>query len=143
MTAYLTRAVRFTATHRYYRPEWSEQENLRRFGDAARPGGHRHQYRVEVTVRGPLDPSTGMVVDLEALDELLTEEVVARFDGVMINEAVDEFAPGAALPTTENLSAYILTRLAKRMPAGVAIHRVRVYEDPDLWSDAYGTATPE
>ena len=143
MTAYLSRAVRFTAAHRYYRPEWSEEENIRRFGDAAFPGGHRHDYRCEVTVRGPLDAETGMVVDLEWLDALLREEIVERFDGVTINEAVEHFAPGRALPTTENLSAYILGRLAERLPDDLQVYRVRVYEDPDLWADAYGMAAPD
>lgn len=139
-TAYLTRAVQFSASHRYHRPEWSDEENERRFGSAASPEGHTHDYRCEVTVRGTLDPVSGMVMDLAALDGLLQEEVVERFHHRHINRTVPEFGPGRALPTTENLAAYILERLKRQLPQGVSVHRVRILEDPDLWSDVYGPA---
>ncbi len=136
---YLTRAVQFAASHRYYRPEWSDEENRRRFGSGALPEGHGHNYRCEVTVAGPIDAQTGMVMDLPELDRLLDEEVVSRFHDRHINTAAPEFAPGAALPTTENLAVYVLTKLSPRLPAHVRLHRVRVQEDSDLWSEVYGT----
>ncbi len=135
---YLTRAVHFSASHRYYRADWSPEENARRFGTAADPAGHTHDYRCEVTVAGPIDPGTGMVIDLDLLDRVLADEIVARFDGRDINSAVEAFGPGGALPTTENLAAYIFERVGPRLPAGVRLHRVRVMEDRDLWSDVYG-----
>ena len=64
MNAYLTRAVHFSASHRYHRPEWSEAENRKHFGDCALPEGHGHNYRCEVSVFGEIDPATGMVIDL-------------------------------------------------------------------------------
>ncbi len=137
-TGYLTRAVHFSASHRYYRPEWSQEENQRRFGAASWPEGHGHNYRCEVTVRATVDPTTGMVMDLAELDRLLQEEVSQRFDNRHINSAVPEFGPGALLPTTENLAAFILGKLSARLPEGVELHRVRLQEDRDLWSDVYG-----
>jgi 6-pyruvoyltetrahydropterin/6-carboxytetrahydropterin synthase len=136
---HLTRAVHFSASHRYYRPDWSQEENVRRFGPAAHPEGHGHNYRCEVTVVGRVDPETGMVVDLDALDAVLADEVVARFHHRHINSAVREFGPGGAIPTTENLAAFILDKVDARLPHGVRVHRVRVQEDRDLWSDVYGT----
>jgi len=114
-------------------------ENRRRFGPAALPEGHGHNYRCEVTVCGPIDSETGMVMDLEELDALLGDEVVARFQFRNINLAVPEFGPGALLPTTENLAAFILDRLNPQLPPGVSVYRVRVQEDRDLWSDVYGS----
>ncbi len=137
-TGYLTRAVHFSASHRYHRPDWSEEENRRRFGDCALPEGHGHNYRCEVTIAAPIDPETGMVMDLGQLDDILAEEVVARFHLRHINTSVEHFRPGAAVPTTENLAAFILERVSARLPAGVAVHRVRVQEDRDLWSDVFG-----
>ena len=134
---YLTRAVHFSASHRYHKPDWSAEENQARFGDAALPEGHGHNYRCEVTVRGPIDPETGMVMDLRELDRALQEQIIARFHNRHINSAEPRFRPGGALPTTENLAAFILERLVDRMPAGVEVHRVRVREDRDLWSDVY------
>lgn len=135
--AYLTRAVHFSASHRYHRPEWSEEENSRRFGASADPGGHAHDYRCEVTVCGPTDPLTGMVVPLEGLDSILREEVVDRFHNRHINADVEAFGEGGAVPTTENLAAHILERVRGRLPDGIQVYRVRVREDADLWSDVY------
>ncbi len=139
-TGYLTRAVHFSASHRYHRPDWSDEENRRRFGDGALPEGHGHNYRCEVTVAALIDPETGMVMDLSALDRILEEEVVARFHNRHINTSVEHFRPGGALPTTENLAAFILDRVGARLPAGVELYRVRVQEDRDLWSDVFGPA---
>ncbi len=137
---YLTRAVHFSASHHHYhRPEWSEEENLRRFGAGAWTEGHGHDYRCEVTVYGSIDSETGMVMDLPALDRALEEEVVARFHNRDINSVVPEFGPGRDLPTTENLAAFILKRIGQRLPQAVKIHRVRVFEDRDLWSDVYAS----
>jgi len=135
---YLTRAVHFSASHRYYRPDWSEEENRRRFGSAALPEGHGHNYRCEVTVSGPIDKESGVVMDLAGLDTLLGAEVVARFHNRHINSAEPLFGPGGLLPTTENLAAFLLRRIAAQLPAGVSVYRVRVREDRDLWSDVYG-----
>jgi len=137
--AFLTRAVHFSASHRYHRPDWSDEENERRFGPCSRPEGHGHNYRCEVTVTAPVDPETGMVIDLVALDRVLESQIVARLDHRNINLSVEEFRPGAALPTTENLAAFILDRVSAALPAGVKVHRVRVHEDRDLWADAYGS----
>ncbi len=139
---FLTRAVHFSASHRYYKPEWSEEENQRRFGPCALPEGHGHNYRCEVTVTAPIDPETGMVVDLAELDRVLESELVARFHHRHINASVEEFGAGGAIPTTENLAAFILAKVNARLPSGVRVHRVRVQEDRDLWSDVYG-AEPE
>ena len=136
---YLTRAAHFSASHRYYRSDWSEERNQQHFGLMADPQGHGHNYRCEVTVVGPIDSETGMVVDLDELDRTLQQEIVDRFHLRYINSAVPEFGSGGLMPTTENLAAFILERIADRLPAGVRVHRVRVVEDRDLWSDVYGS----
>ncbi len=83
-----------------------------------------------------------MVMDLTALDAILAAEVSSRFDHRHINKAVPEFGPGGAIPTTENLAAYILEAVDPRLPRGVCVHRVRVQEDRDLWADVYGAHSP-
>jgi 6-pyruvoyltetrahydropterin/6-carboxytetrahydropterin synthase len=135
---YLTRAVHFSSSHRYHRPDWSDAENEKRFGPCARAEGHGHNYRCEVTVAATVDADTGMVMDLSELDGILETEVVSRFHHRHINVAVDEFNPGRAIPTSENLAAFILQKVSARIPPGARVHRVRVQEDRDLWSDAYG-----
>ena len=128
----LTRTVGFHATHRYFRPEWSPEENWKRFGRAGEEPGHPHDYACGVTVSGPPDPVTGMIIDLGVLDRVLTEVVVIPFDGKDINRDVPEFGYGQALPTCEALAQYFFERIAARLPAGVALERVMVAEDATL-----------
>jgi 6-pyruvoyltetrahydropterin/6-carboxytetrahydropterin synthase len=139
-TARLTRVVTFSASHQYYRPDWSAERNARVFGECAREHGHGHTYACRVTVHGRVDDTTGMVVDLRLLDQVLREEVVERFDHRDINHDVPEFAFGRQVPTGEALAAFIWERVARRLPDGVRLARVRVQEDPTLYADYDGPA---
>ena len=128
----LTRTVGFHATHRYFKPEWSQEENRTRFGLASEEPGHPHDYTCGVTVSGPPDPVTGMIIDLGLLDRVLAEVVVTPFDGKDINRDVPEFGYGQALPTCEALAQYFFERIAARLPAEVELERVMVAEDATL-----------
>ena len=135
-TATLTRAVEFPAGHRYFRPDWDAARNEAAFGKCARQPGHGHNYRIEVTVTGDIDPETGMVVDLAALDALLADAVVAPMDHAFLND-LPEFAAGL-VPTTENLARIVWERLSTRLPRTCALVRVRVQEDRNLWAEFSG-----
>lgn len=128
----LERRYRFSASHRYYRDEWSEAENRARFGKCANAPGHGHNYRLVVTVAGPVDPTTGFIVDLVGLDTLVREQIVDVLDHQHLNAAVAEFAPGAGIPSSENLVVWIRRRLAACLPAGTELMAIRVEEDDDL-----------
>ena len=130
--AQLIRRVRFSAAHRYRKPEWSEEKNVEVFGLCARPNYHGHNYACVVTVEGPIDPVTGMVIDLEQLDRALETEVTARFDHRNINLEVPEFADGGLIPTGENLARFILDRLQVALGGGVRVRSVRIDEDENL-----------
>lgn len=132
MTVRLERRYRFSASHFYRRPEWSEDENRARFGKCANLPGHGHNYRLYVTVAGEVAPRTGFVVDLGALDALVQSEVVERLDHQHLNAALAEFADGAQIPSSENLVRWIHGRLGGALPAGVQLVRLRVEEDEDL-----------
>lgn len=136
--AYLTRRVRFSAAHRYWRDDWSEERNRETFGACANPHGHGHNYVLEATVEGSIDRDTGFSVSLPALDAALLEAVVEPLDHQHINHAVAEFGAGGAVPTTENLAAWAWDRILQRLPAGVRLQRVRLHEDEDLYVDVLG-----
>ena len=136
--AYLTRRATFSAAHRYWRHDWSEERNRAVFGACANPHGHGHNYVLEATVAGPIDPETGFCVDLGALDRVLHEAVVAPLDHQHINHAVPEFGPGGAVPTTENLLAWAWPRVRARLPEGATLRRLRLREDEALHVDYYG-----
>jgi 6-pyruvoyltetrahydropterin/6-carboxytetrahydropterin synthase len=129
--AQLIRRVRFAAAHRYRRPDWSEEKNVEVFGLCARPNYHGHTYTCSVTVEGPVDPVTGMVVDLAVLDRVLEAEVVSRFDHRNINLDVPEFAEGRLVPTGENLATFILERVQSALGAP-RVRSVQIDEDETL-----------
>jgi len=121
----VTRAYGFSAAHRLADPSRSEDENRRIYGKCANPQPHGHDYRFEVTVRGPLDPRLGTVTDLGALDAAVEELVVAPFDHRYLNVEVEPFA--RVLPTAERIAERIWQLLAPRVPK---LARVVVYETP-------------
>jgi 6-pyruvoyltetrahydropterin/6-carboxytetrahydropterin synthase len=129
----LTKRVEFCAAHRYVNPRWGEEENRRRFGKAANL--HGHNYALEVTIQGTPAPETGMVMDLKALKDLITEAVLDRLDHKNLNVDVPEFV--GTLPTPENLAVVIWGLLVPRL-TGCALHRVRLHEDDGSYVDYYG-----
>lgn len=132
----LTRRVRFSAAHRYRRPEWEDARNARVFGACARENFHGHNYTCDVTVTGDVDPVTGFVVSLETLDGVLAREVMDRFDHKNINLEVPEFADGQQVPTGENLARFIFERVQAGLGPGVRVTEVTVAEDESLSATA-------
>jgi len=133
---YLTRKVEFSASHYYHNPKLSPEENRRIFGKCNNPHGHGHNYVLEVTVAGTPDESTGMVLDLKELKEILQREVMDRLDHRHLNYEVPELE--GKIPTTENLAVTIWNYLEPKIQKG-RLHRVRLYEAPDLFVDCYGS----
>lgn len=132
---YLTRRAEFSASHYYHNPKWSDEENRRVFGKCNNPQGHGHNYTLEVTVKGEVDPATGMVLNLRDLKKLLEAEVLEAMDHRFLNSEVPAFA--SVIPTTENIAIEIWRRLAPKIVTG-QLHRVRIYETQDLYADYYG-----
>jgi 6-pyruvoyltetrahydropterin/6-carboxytetrahydropterin synthase len=132
---YLTRKAEFSASHYYHNPEFTPEENQRVFGKCSNLNGHGHNYTLEVTVKGEVNPKTGFVVDLKDLKETMNREVIDAMDHRHLNKEVPEFA--SQIPTTENLAIAIWRRLQPRLQLA-KLHRVRIYESPDLFADFYG-----
>ena len=131
-SAFLTSRVTFAAAHRYHRPDWSDAENERVFGLCARPNFHGHSYVCDVTVRGEIDPVTGMLVDLGLLDRVLAAEVRDRFDHRNINLDIPEFADGKLVPTGENVARFIFERVQRGLSGTAKVTEVTVAEDATL-----------
>ena len=120
----LGRRYRFSASHRLHSPQLSEEENCRVYGKCNNPYGHGHNYVVEVSVSGAVDPSTGMIVNLADLDGFVQREVIDAFDHKSLNEEVEAFRE--RVPTTEYVCMEIYQRL-KHFPLA-RLERVRVEE---------------
>jgi 6-pyruvoyltetrahydropterin/6-carboxytetrahydropterin synthase len=120
----LTRRYDFAASHRLHAPQLSDQENQRMYGKCNNPYGHGHNYALEVTVSGAVDPATGMIANLADLDPFVAREVLEAFDQKNLNEEVSEFR--TVVPTTENVCREIFRRL-QNFPAA-KLERVRIEE---------------
>jgi 6-pyruvoyltetrahydropterin/6-carboxytetrahydropterin synthase len=128
---YLTRRYRFSAAHRLHNDALSAEENARIYGKCNNPHGHGHNYVLEVTVAGRVDPVTGMVYDLALLDRAVHDEVLERFDEAHLNLDMENFR--MRVPTTENVCMEIFNLLRARVHgvdarAGVRLKRIRLEE---------------
>jgi len=115
----------FCAAHRLHNAGLSEEENRALFGRCSNPGGHGHNYLLEVTVGGEPDPETGFVFDLALLDRVVEGEVVERYDHRHLNLDLEEYRD--LIPTSENVVAAIGRRLTAALPPG-ALRRVVLRE---------------
>jgi 6-pyruvoyltetrahydropterin/6-carboxytetrahydropterin synthase len=131
----LTRAVDFSTSLRYWRSDLSETENRALFGRCA--SQHGHNYRLEVTVQGEPDPTTGMVMDLKDLKAVIEREISARFDHRDLNRDTPFFEN--VPPTPEHFALVIHGLL--RVALGDRLHGVRLRQDDDLWVDVVGEPT--
>lgn len=134
---YLTRRVRFGAAHRYHRPEWSEEQDRAAFGACSNPHGHGHSYQLEVMLAAAVDEQTGFSADLALVDRVLREHVTEPLDHQHLDYAVPRFAPGAKIPTSENLLIFLWEQLEDRFD-GARLVRLRLREEEDLFVDYYG-----
>ncbi len=132
---YVTRKIEFSASHYYHNPDFTPEENRRIFGKCNNPHGHGHNYVLEVSVAGAPDATTGMVLDLKELKEILQREIIDRMDHRFLNYEVPELA--GKIPTCETIAMTIWKLLAPTITKG-KLHRVRLYETPDLFVDCYG-----
>jgi 6-pyruvoyltetrahydropterin/6-carboxytetrahydropterin synthase len=124
MRVYLTKRYSFAAAHRLHNDAWSAEENRRVYGKCNSPYGHGHNYALEVTLSGPVDPRTGMVCDLGELDAVVEREILARLDHEHLN-TVPAFA--GLVPTSENVAAGVYEILEREFHAA-HLERVKLEE---------------
>ncbi len=136
MNVTFTRRYHFSASHRLDCEALSPQENRDVYGKCNNPHGHGHNYRLEVSVRGPVDRATGMVMNMADLDALVGDSVVGRFH--LMNLNMDPLFE-RAVPTTENLCRAIHRLLAGKLPAG-KLDRIRIEETENNFFEYAGEA---
>jgi 6-pyruvoyltetrahydropterin/6-carboxytetrahydropterin synthase len=124
----ITRRLHFSAAHRLGREDWPDSRNRDVFGLCSNPNWHGHNYEIDVTVEGPIDPETGYVLDLKTLRDLVESRVIRDLDHRNLNLDV-RWLQGVN-PTTENLVVAIWNRLADAMPHGTRLARIVLHETP-------------
>ena len=112
----VTARLTFSAAHRLHNPNRDAAWNREIYGKCDNPKGHGHNYALEVSVKGPIDPETGMVIDLKHLKDIMRERVIDRVDHTNLNEDVD-FLRGV-VPTAENLARCFWQQLAPAIAEG-------------------------
>jgi 6-pyruvoyltetrahydropterin/6-carboxytetrahydropterin synthase len=126
----VTRRYRFAASHRLHSAAFSEDENRDLYGKCSNPYGHGHDYVLDVTATGPVDPSSGQVVHVPTLDRLVAEQVLKDFDHRYFNADLAEFK--TLVPTSENIIRVIEDRLNARwsdaFPGGPRLEGIRLRE---------------
>lgn len=132
----LTKRIEFAAAHRYIKADWDEAKNREVFGPCYNPPAHGHNYMVEVTVVGEVDPKTGMVVNLFDLKRVLLD-VLEEFDHKNLNLDMSYFTD--RIPTSENLARLLWTKLEMQQDIG-RLHALRLYEDEDLYAEVTAAA---
>ena len=138
MKAHLTRRYMIAASHRLHNPQVSDEQNRATYGKCNNPHGHGHNYFVEVTVSGQVEPKTGMICDLSALDDCVQQEIFGRFDHQHLN-ARPEFLD--KVPTTENLCVAIYDIMRKAFNAA-HLEKIRVEETTSNSFEYAGGAEP-
>jgi 6-pyruvoyltetrahydropterin/6-carboxytetrahydropterin synthase len=134
----ITHVAEFSASHRLHNPALSDAENRELYGICNNPNGHGHNYAVEVTVRGPVGSGTGMVMDLNRLQVLVQERLIAPVEHKHLNLDVP-FLEGV-IPTAENVALAFWRELEPGLARfrGARLWRVRVRESRKNYVDYYG-----
>jgi len=130
----LTKTFKFCAAHRYHNAQWTAERNLAVFGEDGRV--HGHNYELEVSLTGPVDPGSGFLADLGMVKDVVKERVLDVLDHARIEEDVPWFAQRQ--PTSENLVLFIWEQLVPHLPEGARLVRVRLYETPTIFAEYDG-----
>jgi 6-pyruvoyltetrahydropterin/6-carboxytetrahydropterin synthase len=131
----VTRRLTFNAAHRVHNPALSDEENEALFGKCNNPNWHGHNYELEVSVSGPIDPRTGYVMDLARVKEIVQREIIQHVDHRNLNLEVP-FMKGI-IPTTENIAVAFWRVLEGRMTAG-RLQRIRLWETENHYVEYSG-----
>jgi 6-pyruvoyltetrahydropterin/6-carboxytetrahydropterin synthase len=134
---YLTRRERFSAAHRMFRQDWTDDKNRKIFGKCSNPNWHGHNYELFVTVKGELSEKLGFVINIDTLKQIILEKVTNKIDHKNINLEVD-FMKGR-IATTENLAIAIWDQLKPFIEKeGAQLHCVRIEETENNSIEYYG-----
>ncbi|MFM7405772.1 MAG: 6-carboxytetrahydropterin synthase [Cuspidothrix sp.] len=136
MEAYFSVSTHFSAAHRLAHPDLSVAENTEIYGKCARVNGHGHNYHLEVTAKGEIDPRTGMIIDLGALNQVITDYIVEPFDHTFLNKDIPFFSK--VVPTAENIALYISNTLRSPIQElGAKLYKVKLIESPNNSCEIY------
>lgn len=133
--AYLTRCESFCAAHRVHNPSLDDETNRSLFGKCN--NSHGHNYKVEVTIKGPVDRTTGMVINLLELRDIMTM-VIEPLDHRQIDQDIEYFESTGMVSTAENIAVYMWNKISKLLPHTTTMVNLRLYETDKHYIDYKG-----
>lgn len=125
---YLTRRECLSACHRLHSQYLTDAENLETFGKCNNPNGHGHNYAIEVTVKGRVDPKTGMVMNITDLKKVMNQAIMDQIDHKNIDLDIPYFKENRVVSTTENVTVFMWNEVKCRLPQNVHLHEIKVWE---------------
>lgn len=133
---YLTRIEHFNAAHKLYNPNWDKSKNEEVFGLCANENWHGHNYDLYVTVKGLPHPDTGFLMDVKHLSRIINQYAISLLDHKNLNLDVDFMKD--KMCSTENLAIGIWQQIHTKLPAGVELHCIKLYETPRIYVEYFG-----
>ncbi|MCD6658538.1 MAG: 6-carboxytetrahydropterin synthase [Lentimicrobium sp.] len=137
---YITRKEHFNAAHRLFRADYDDARNMEVFGKCSNPNWHGHNYELFVTIKGPVNPETGFLINLKELSKIINQFVVDKLDHKNVNLEVDFMA--GKLASSENLAIAIWEQLENPVKeAGALLHCIKLFETERNFVEYYGPQT--
>jgi len=132
---YITKITNFSASHRLFNPNLSDEENEKLFDKCNNKNGHGHNYKLEITISGEVNPVSGYVIDLKLLKNIIEEEIIEKVDHTNLNLDVD-FLKGT-IPSVENLAITFWNILENKLPSG-KLYKIKLFETENSYVEYYG-----
>lgn len=133
---YITRKEHFNAAHQLWNSNWSDDKNFEVFGKCANPHFHGHNFDLYVCVKGQPNPDTGCVMDLKKLKVIIRNEVIDHLDHQNLNLDVPWLL--GKMPSIENISVAVWHRIAAKLPKGVHLHKITLWETQNNFVEYFG-----
>ena len=131
---FLTKQYKFCAAHRYWNSSWSESENKNIFGKDIYI--HGHNYSLDITISGPIVESSGFIINLKFLNELVEKKIINLLDHSQIEKDIEWF--DNRQPSTENLVLFIWSQIAEDIPAPAKLYSIKLRETPTIYTEYFG-----
>ncbi len=131
---YLTKQFKFCAAHKYWNDKWDNDKNYKVFGDDVKV--HGHNYVLDVTITGEIDPDSGFIVDIQDIKTIVSENVIKVLDHSQIEKDIEWFK--GKQPSTENLVIFIWEQIFSKIKKPAKLYKIKLRETPTIFTEYFG-----
>jgi 6-pyruvoyltetrahydropterin/6-carboxytetrahydropterin synthase len=131
---YLTKQFKFCAAHKYWNESWDYEKNYQVFGDDVKV--HGHNYILDVTITGEINPDSGFIVDIQEIKSIVSENVINILDHSQIEKDIEWF--DGKQPSTENLVLFIWEQISSKIKIPARLYKIKLRETPTIFTEYFG-----